>query len=237
MTTDRRLYDMDLGRRDHTRWLGSSGRYSTQGFAYSDIPNQLLRINSLEGSLAFSGAVLTGVTDVSGAGETVTVTGSPVYTASDADLNGAPSFTASSGNYVTSPNLVRNDVVFVAMVAYRINTDTSYLWRQSDGGSPHRGFFSSSNTMAAGVNSTLVVAGEPLAGRKRVLAGMPGSVMVNGVTIGAAVSITAPGNGIVWGSNSIGSVPMRPAFVMACSSVPSAPLLAALEAKLITDFG
>ncbi len=23
MTTDRRLYDMDLGRRDHTRWLGS----------------------------------------------------------------------------------------------------------------------------------------------------------------------------------------------------------------------
>ena len=30
MTTDRRLYDMDLGRRDHTRWLGSSGRYSTR---------------------------------------------------------------------------------------------------------------------------------------------------------------------------------------------------------------
>lgn len=210
---------------------------SAPAFSYDDIPDQLLRINSLEGSLAHSGAVLTGVTDVSGAGQSITVTGSPVYTASDADLNGAPSFTASSGNYVTSPNLVRNDVVFVAMVAYRINTDTSYLWRQSDGGSPHRGFFSNSNTMAAGVNSTLVVAGEPLAGRKRVLSGMPGSVMVNGVTIGAAVSITAPGNGIVWGSNSIGLVPMRPAFVMACSSVPSAPLLAALEAKLITDFG
>lgn len=30
MTTDRRLYDMDLGRRDHARWLGSSGRYSTR---------------------------------------------------------------------------------------------------------------------------------------------------------------------------------------------------------------
>lgn len=30
MTTDRRLHDMDLGRRDHTRWLGSSGRYSTR---------------------------------------------------------------------------------------------------------------------------------------------------------------------------------------------------------------
>jgi len=206
-------------------------------FAYSDIPNQLLRINSLEGSLVFSGAVLTGVTDVSPVAGTVNVTGSPVYTASDAGLNGVPSFTASSGNYVTSPNLVRNDVVFVAMVAYRIDTGVSYLWRQSDGGSPHRGFFSNSNTMAAGVNTTLVVAGEPLAGRKRVLAGMPGSVMVNGVTIGAAVSITAPGNGIVWGSNSIGLVPMRPAFVMACSSVPSAPLLAALEAKLITDFG
>jgi len=26
----RRAYDMDLGRRDHTRWLGSSGRYSTR---------------------------------------------------------------------------------------------------------------------------------------------------------------------------------------------------------------
>ena len=30
MTTDRRLYDMDLGRRDHTRWLGSS-RYAGGG--------------------------------------------------------------------------------------------------------------------------------------------------------------------------------------------------------------
>ena len=30
MTTDRRLYDMDLGRRDHTRWLGSS-RYASSG--------------------------------------------------------------------------------------------------------------------------------------------------------------------------------------------------------------
>ncbi len=30
MTTDRRLHDMGLGRRDHTRWLGSSGRYSTR---------------------------------------------------------------------------------------------------------------------------------------------------------------------------------------------------------------
>ncbi len=27
MTTDRRLYSMELGRRDHTRWLGSS-RYA-----------------------------------------------------------------------------------------------------------------------------------------------------------------------------------------------------------------
>ena len=30
MTTDRRLYDMDLGRRDHTRWLGSN-RYAGGG--------------------------------------------------------------------------------------------------------------------------------------------------------------------------------------------------------------
>ncbi len=30
MTTDRRLYDMDLGRRDHTRWLGSN-RYAGSG--------------------------------------------------------------------------------------------------------------------------------------------------------------------------------------------------------------
>ena len=30
MSFQRRAYDMDLGRRDHTRWLGSSGRYSTR---------------------------------------------------------------------------------------------------------------------------------------------------------------------------------------------------------------
>ena len=30
MTTDRRLYDMDLGRRDHARWLGSN-RYAGGG--------------------------------------------------------------------------------------------------------------------------------------------------------------------------------------------------------------
>ena len=30
MTTDRRLYDMDLGRRDHARWLGSN-RYAGSG--------------------------------------------------------------------------------------------------------------------------------------------------------------------------------------------------------------
>ena len=41
--------------------------------------SQLLRINSLEGSLGFSGSVLTSVTDVSTVGGTVNVTGSPVY--------------------------------------------------------------------------------------------------------------------------------------------------------------
>lgn len=52
MTTDRRLHDMDLGRRDHARWLGSN-RYAGSGPAASF-------------SIALSGDQATGVILLSG---------------------------------------------------------------------------------------------------------------------------------------------------------------------------
>lgn len=242
MTTDRRLYDMDLGRRDHTRWLGSSGRYSTGGFSYDDIPNQLLRINSLEGSLAFSGAVLTGVTDVSAVGGTVTVTGSPVYTATDAGLNGAPSFTNITASSVVAPNVNRASIRFLAAVFFRTSTAASAAL--CDGtviSNRYYTFFNADGNVQNSYGSYLAAATlEPTIGRKRCLFPNNASTVgkLNAITLSALPVGSASGNGLTLGSSFLGGAGnSRLAFFMPLSAAPSAPLLASLEAKLITDFG
>ncbi len=207
-------------------------------FSYNDIPNQLLRINSLEGSLAFSGAVLTGVTDVSPAGETVTVTGSPVYTASDAALNGAPSF-APPGVSIAGVN--GSDIAFVAAV-YRLNAAaTSWLWDGNTSGRQCYVIRQSTGNLTSIFGATVVGAGDGSAGRKRALLPLDGvtPVVWNGATGGVidenTVAVTA---GIKIGCRYNDNTPSAAvAFWMPCSSVPSAPLLAALEAKLLADFG
>jgi len=244
----RRAYDMDLGRRDHTRWLGSSGRYSTQGFAYSDIPNQLLRINSLEGSLAFSGAVLTGVTDVSPVGGTVTVTGSPVYTAVDAGLNNAPSFTIVAASSVIAPNVNRASIRYIAAVFYRPSVGTFHYIADGDDASGRiLQIMHTGGNIQVWTGATLTVpTGEPTAGRKIWLAPNDNSTQVRWSPaagsamqgIGTQPVGAATGSGVTIGqAYSAAGYGARFAFFMACSAVPSAPLLASLEAKLITDFG
>jgi len=237
MTTDRRLYDMDLGRRDHTRWLGSSGRYSTHGFAYSDIPNQLLRINSLEGSLAFSGAVLTGVTDVSPVAGTVNVTGSPVYTASNAQLNGAPSVHVNPGSSVIAPNVNRADAVFFAVVVGWAGGTTMTMF---DGQSVAAGRVTASLRTDGIFTHRGLLSTVPPTGRNRMLMSADGSTatLLNGSVVGTLTAGVGSGLGLRLLSNySGGATGIKLTFFMACSAVPSAPLLAALEAKLITDFG
>jgi len=85
------------------------------------------------------------------------------------------------------------------------------------------------------------VSGEPVAGRKRILAPNDGStqVLFNGSTLTTAPAVgTASGNGLALGAafnaTFAGS---RIAFFLACSSVPDSTARAALEAKMLEDFG
>ena len=210
-------------------------------FSYADIPNQLLRINSLEGSLAFSGGTLTGVTDVSGAGQTVTVTGSPVYTAADAGLNGAPSFSWAAASSVIAPNVNRASIRFLVTVFYRVTTGSTAVCDGTSASGRYFTFFNPDGNIQCSYGSYLAAAtGEPTVGRKRCLFPNDGVTVgkLNTTTLSALPVGSASGTGLTIGSNYVASVGgARLAFFMPLSAVPSAPLLAALEAKLITDFG
>lgn len=224
------------------------GRAGATPFSYDDIPNQLLRINSLEGSLAFSGAVLTGVTDVSPVGGTVTVTGSPTYTAVDAGLNGAPSFTIASASSVIAPNINRASIRFIAAVVYR--TSTAAAQYIVDGDEASNRFFvimQPSGGIQVSTLATLTVpTGEPSLGRKLWISPNDNATQVRwnpGVglpsqNIGTQPVGSASGNGIsLAASYLITGFGARMPFFMACSSVPDVAARAALETKLITDFG
>ena len=211
-------------------------------FSYDDVPSQLLRINSLEGSLAFSGSVLTGVTDVSAAGETVTVTGSPVYTAVNANLNGAPSFTSANNTGLRFPDLDRSQIAYIAAVYYRPGTALQYIWDADESSGRHYLYTASSMTTHRGGIS---VAGspwaEPVAGRHRTLAAFDGSTpsSLNGTDFGTYSANTASGSGLTLGYSGVvfGYTGTSHSFLMACSAAPSLALRTSLEAKLLADFG
>ena len=217
-------------------------------FSYADIPNQLLRINSLEGSLAFSGAVLTGVTDVSPVGGTVNVTGSPTYTATDSGLNNAPSFTIVASSSVIAPNVNRASIRYIAAVFYRPSVGTFHYIADGDDASGRilQIMHTGGNLQVWTLGTLSTPTGEPTAGRKIWLAPNDNATQVRWSPaagsamqdIGTQPVGSASGNGVklVQGQSGTG-FGARLAFFMACSAVPSAPLLASLEAKLITDFG
>ena len=182
-------------------------------FTYDDIPDQLLRINSLEGSLAFSGSTLTGVTDVSPVGGTVTVTGSPVYTAANANLNGAASFTGPS---VTAPNVDIASIRFVASVLYMPDAGTRYIM---DGDDVAARLYVNRNAIGSIQTAlgTISVAGEASAGRKRHLLALDGTTpsTLNGTNYGTHGLSSLTGLGIAIGQQHAGSNPSSVAFFMA----------------------
>lgn len=209
-------------------------------FAYSDVPGQLLRLNSREGSLGFSGSVLTSVTDVSGAGAAFSLTGSPVYNPAHSGLNGAPSFAVGATSRVKCTSINRANIRFVAAVLYKPTTWHHYLWDGSLAGpSAHHMYLLSSNVVGSHTASG-ALAGSAAVGRKRILAAFDGATPT---TLNGATSITsgiglASGNGLLFGQavdDTFHGVEI--AFWMGCGAVPSAPIRAALETKLITDFG
>ena len=209
-------------------------------FAYDDIPDQLFRISSSEGSLVNSGAVLTEVVDASAAGEAISVSGTPVYTASDSNLNGQPSF-APPG--VSVPGINGGNIAFVALVVYLDSTGNRWLF---DGDSSGNQCYvlrqATTGDLTSNFGATAASAESPATvGRKRGLLPLDGSTSLlwnagtGGVIDENTLSIT---DGFKVGcryndGNSCANV----AFFMACSSVPSAPLIAALEAKLAVDYG
>ena len=226
--------------------LGASGGGGGP-FAWSSIPNQVIRINSTEGSLAFSGGTLTGVTDVSAAAETVTVGGTPTYTAANASLNGQPSFkitSFSSSHKVEAPNIVRADIKFVAAV-FQPWSATNRTIFDANAADADRHYLAYSSTDAiTGTHMTNTVAGIAGFSRVRMLApftALPRALKVNGVDYtggtGSDPSGSA-GTGIVIGDNySHGGYHSDIAFFMALSAQPSGADLAAIEAQLIVEFG
>lgn len=212
-------------------------RGSGAGFTYASVPSQLLRVNGLEGSFGFSGSVLTSVTDLA-LGGTVTVSGSPTYTAADAALNGAPSFTPAAGALVVAPNVNRASLAYVAVVAYA--SGNSYLYDGTVFTGRQCAYLS---TGGGGQLSTrdehILIAGAGAAGRKRALIPMDGAtaVMLDGTSYGTLLANTGTGNGLTLGCSYAALNPVRLAFFMACSAVPDSTTRAALEAKLLADFG
>lgn len=219
--------------------IASAGASAPAPFAYDDVAAQLVRINSLEGSLGFSGGTLTSVTDASAAAATLTVSGSPTYTATDSALNNAPSFTPVASGIITATGVNLADVAFIAAVVYMPAASAFLL---SGTGGTRTLFRNGSNGRWQGGGVTFVVVeGASIAGRKRTLTATDGTnpVVWNGADVGpfgAAVSWSGTAGTII-GSSNTGSSPSRVAFFMACSAVPDSTTRASLEAKLLADFG
>lgn len=203
---------------------------------WASIPGQLLRVNSLEGSLVNSGAVLTNVLDRGPSARTATIGGSPVYTASDAQLGGAPSFTAVNGSVsVRFASINRAQINFVAAVGYWPG-GTTFFWDTEASGRSY-GLQLSDGRIQCNLNDLAATAG----GKRRVLIAMDGttSSLVTGSTRGPLPANPALGTGNfnlaqLYDGTFAG---MRLAFLMACSAVPNSTVRAAIETKLITDFG
>lgn len=202
-------------------------------FSYTDIPDQLIRINSLEGSLSFSGGVLTGVTDVSGQGETVTVASSPAYTAANAALNNAPSWT---GGLVVAPNVVIPNIAFLACVVHMF-TGTTQLILDGDDATDRLTIFRSATGVLSSTGSAGIATGDTTYAGKYALLPYDGATLVNwNGAVGGTLTNAVGGTGLTFASNYLGSGDTGAAFYLLSSSVPSAGLRAALTAQLIADF-
>lgn len=205
-------------------------------FSWDDVPDQLVRINSLEGSLVGSGGVLTGALDMSGAGQTVTITGSPVYTASDSALNGAPSFSAITAGGVDVLGLVNSQIKFLVWVVYRTG-DQWVCDSVSGAGTRPYAVLGGTQLQVPGGDISGIGTGNA---RFRCLMPYDGTTatLLNGAAAGTRSAQTFSGTGLRLGRYYGGSGPgARTAFFMACSSVPGALVRTELETLLAAGFG
>lgn len=218
--------------------VGAASGGAPAPFSYDDIPSQLLRIDAAQGFI-LSGTDVVAIADQSSAAETITITGTPQYTASNANLNGEPSFSLGSGSIVTTPGIVRADIKFFAMVSYSGVTSLVYFWDQSDTAHGMRVYRLSGNI--GGAFGSFAAAGEPVVGRKRVVANFDTTgryFYYNGTNLGTPGALAPTGtNGVTWGSANDGTSFVELAFIMACSAPPSSGDRASLEDYLTTRFG
>jgi hypothetical protein len=226
--------DRRFGLRRKRVRMSADGPPGAEAFTYADVPDQLIRINSLEGSLGFSGATLTSVTDKSAAAQTVNVTSSPTYNATTANLNNAPSWT---NGLVVAPNIARTSVRFAALV-FEIVSGTTLV--MLDGTSASNRLTVSRTTLgdvSVSTGTTLTI-GDLTTGRKILILALDGATQSrwNGSDVGIT-NHSVVGTGMAFASNYVAGGDVTMAFAMLCSSVPSAEVRSSLESLLQLEFG
>ena len=204
-------------------------------FSWDDVPDQLVRINSREGSLVGSGGVLTSAFDVSAAAQPITITGSPGYTASDSALNGAPSFNAITGGGVDVLGIDRSLIKFLVWVVYR--TGDRWVCDGTTGSGRPYAYLGGTQLQVPGGDISGIGTGNT---RFRCLMPFDGTTatLLNGSAAGTRSSQTFSGTGLRLGRHNGGSGPgARTSFFMACSTVPPALMRTDMETKLVEEFG
>lgn len=206
-------------------------------FGFDDIPSQILRVDHT--SFAGAGGILTGLTDASGAGETVAISGSPTYTAADANVNGQPSFIDAGGSSVIAPNVNRASIAFVAAVVHMASTGSHYVFDADESSGRTYLYRSGGGFALTNMGNRWMSPEEPVVGRKRVLLPFDGATDLrwNGVNYGTIPANTGSGTGVRLGAIYSGSYQSTLSFLMLCSAVPSSDLRAALDAALLARFG
>jgi len=203
----------------------------------ASIPSQLLRIDAAAG-FTLSGTNITAIADQSAAAQTITITGTPQYTASDANLNSQPSFAPSGSSKIVAPNVNRANIAFAAYVTYI--SALSYVF---DGDEFTGRQYNYISTGGGGTlvtrDGSILISGVGATGKKRLLVPMDGSTATkyNGTDYGTLPANTGSGTGVTVGTSHIPANPCTLAFFMLCSAVPSSGDRASLEAYLLARFG
>ena len=182
-----------------------------------DLPNRTLHLDASAG-VAESGGVLTAWADQSPAAQTITITGSPTYTASDVGLNGEPSITLVSGARIQALALNRASALyFASVVYYGGGTQTIY-----DGTVSGTGRVTASIRVDGVFTHGGLLSYATSAGRSRLITATDGSMAttLNGVTLGTLAAGAGSGSGMSIGTNYLGGAfGARLGFLLVCSAL------------------
>ena len=211
------------------------------GFDWNSIPNQLIRVDPADPSTTHAAGVLTGLSDISGQGRTVTVASSPAYTAANALMNGQPTW---RGGLVTSPAFAVSQMQYVVSVSYREAT-SGYPWATGSTGSSDRYlliFLATEQTNIGGNVSPFVLAnttGLVVPGLRIAtvpLDGVLAAEIVGSTPLGVPQLNAKPDSTLSIGTSTSGTFPTPMGFFMALSAVPDAPTRASIIAELVARF-